>query len=161
RIGVTDPRGNKTTYSYDPRGNIYLSVDALAETTRTVCDYSNSPVFRLQPYGKTTTWTNDPKGNPTAITDPRGFTTNLAYNPTEQVTDLEDANHHHTKHQYDGLGNRTQTTNDVGNVTTFGYDPMGRRISMTYPALSLTIGYAYDANDSLLSVTDGEEETTS
>ncbi len=145
-----DKRGNPTAMTWDARGNLTQTVDAL---------------------GYTTTMEYDGLNNLRAITDARGFTTSYVYSGTllTRMTDAlgrttiytysaglltaqRDAGGKITRYEYNDFGQRTVITDPARLVTRYEYDPVGRLITATAPGGQVTVN-EYDNADRLVRVT--------
>jgi RHS repeat-associated protein len=158
----------QTISSYDSNGQ-------LASTTR--------PATSAAPNGATTAYAYDQAGNLLTSTDPNGVTTTMTYNSGGLVTGISYSGSSAPSVSYtydaqgivtgmtdgsgsssyaqDPFGELTSATNGAGQTTGYAYDADGDTTGITYPlpsaatwAPSHAIGYGYDKNDKLASVTD-------
>ncbi len=137
---VTDPKGYKTTYSYDSNGNL-IGVSA--------------------PESVTTSITVDSKGRPTQITDPMGMKTQMQYNSYGNVTKVTlPALSLSTSSTYDAASRLTSTTDALGRTTSFTYDKNDNLTCSTDAASNNTI-YNYDQNDNQTGITNAKGGVTS
>jgi len=107
----TDPLGNVTTYTYDPR----------FQEIATITD----------PRGNTWTRTYDESGNLVTITDPLSCTTTMTYNGNGQLLTEENGEGHTFTYAYDASGNRTKIIDPDENETVMTYDALGRLLTKT------------------------------
>ena len=141
---VTDPKGNKTTYSYDANGNLTgvsapegvttsMTVDNKGLPTETTNpmgvkiqyqynDYGNLTKVTLPALGLTSTAVYDAASRMTSATDALGRTHSFVYNDNDYLTSETDAMNHTIKYAYDKNDNLTSITNAKGGVTTMSYD---------------------------------------
>jgi RHS repeat-associated protein len=98
---VADPLGNRTTYSYDPFGNLVKTVDATGHNVVTA--------------------TYDLRGRKTASTDPDLGTWTYSYNALAQLVSQTDAKSQTSQFTYDLLGRLTQRI-ESDMTSTWAYD---------------------------------------
>lgn len=137
---VTDPKGYKTTYSYDSNGNL-IGISAPESVTSSI--------------------TVNSKGLPTQITNPMGVKTQYQYNDYGNVikTTLP-ALSLSTSSEYDAASRQTSFTDALGRTTSFTYDKNDNLTCSTDAASNKTI-YSYDQNDNLTDITNAKEGVTS
>ncbi|MFF5251217.1 RHS repeat-associated core domain-containing protein [Streptomyces leeuwenhoekii] len=158
RCTATDPRGKKTSYTYDAKGN-------LTKVT---------PPSPLKPL----TYTYDELGRQRTVTDGRGITTTYTYDGRDRVKS-QTAGSAAADFTYDGDGNLTTRTTPAG-TSTFTYDEQNRERTRTLPGTGSTqitydpagnvatatdsggtVTYGYDDANQLTSVTEpGGAKTT-
>ena len=132
---VTDPKHNKTTYSYDAKGNL-IGISA--------------------PEGVTASITIGDNGLPTTITDPMGVKTNYEYNNFGNLTKATlPALGLWSSADYDNASRLTSITDALGRTSSFAYNKNDFLTSETH-ALNHTTQYAYDANDNLTTITNAK-----
>lgn len=137
---VTDPKGNKTTYSYDSNGNL-TGVSAPESVTSSI--------------------TVNSKGLPTTVTNAMGVKTNFEYNSYGNLTKtILPALSLSSSATYDNASRVISATDALGRTTTFSYNNNDNLISETDPA-SHTTSYDYDQNDNLTSITNAKGGVTS
>ncbi len=180
RIGTTYPDGTSTSASYDNRGNMLSSTDALVQTTTYTYNTfgqitaSTDPQGAITTYGYdamgnmtsltdvtggTTTYAYGTKGNLTKMTDPQGAVTTYTYDTVGNLTSITDPNNATTSYSYDASGNMISSTDPQGGVTTFTYNSSNRLIKTVDP-LGNVATYSYDASGNRLSSTDENGNTT-
>lgn len=141
---VTDAKGNKTTYSYDTKGNL-IGISAPEDVTTSVTVNSKGlPTEITNPVGVKTEYDYNEFGNLVKTTLPAlGLSSTIDYDAASRMTSATDAlgricsyvynnndfltcetNHmgHTTKYAYDKNDNLTSITNAKGSVTTMTYD---------------------------------------
>ncbi len=132
---VTNPRGFKTTYRYNPQGYLLSVTDALGQTTTITRDpTTNFILATTDPLGRTTRFQYDPAtGNLLKVTDPLNQETRLEYHPTSQrVTKIFDPLNQLTQLDYDPAGLLlTRITDPLAFHTDFGYNAFGQPTSST------------------------------
>ena len=142
---VTDPLGNRTTYTYDGAGSVATRVDPKGNVAGCGC----ATQF-------TWSYSYNAAGQQLTETDPLGHTTTSAYDDAGRLTSSTDANGHTTSYTYDDA-NRilTETGPDpdgggplAAPVTTYTYDDVGNKLTETDPRGS-TATFAYDAANRL------------
>jgi RHS repeat-associated protein len=183
-LSLTDAAGRKTTYSYDPLGNL-ASVTRLAETpAAATTTFTYEPTFSQitsisDPLNHTTTLGYDGRGSLTSVTDPLNHQTTLAYNLTGQPISVTDALQHSLQFFYSGgdlvevrdslgrsvtrfvdaAGRLLRVTNARGQTTKVEYDALNKITKITDPLAGVTL-FDYDPNGNLLSVTDANNHVT-
>jgi RHS repeat-associated protein len=161
---VTDPRGNSTTYHFNPQGFLVDVTDPLGEKTIYTLDAGTSQVTGVtDPLGRTTAFTYDAIGNLTSATFLAGtssaVTTTFAYDPTfGKITSIKNPLGQTTSMSYDTRGNLTSTTDPLGHSTHFDYDSTGELTSIT-DAVGNIAKFTY-SNGDLVSVVDPVDNTT-
>lgn len=152
---VTDRNTNATSYTYDARGNVLTSKNALNQTTTFTYDDKNNVLTATDPRGNTTTYTYDAnKINLTSVKLPMNGTTTYTYLSSGLVSTITDPNNHSVTYTYDANGNPTRINdNSLVIHVDFTYDNAGRLLSKT-DQLGRTTSYTYDANNNLTQVKD-------
>ncbi len=169
---VTDPRGNTTTYHFNPQGFLLDVTDALGEKIVYARDLGTNQVLSTtDPLGRTTALTYDAAGNTTSITrlalapgavvvgTSPAVTTTFTNDPTfNKVTSITDPLGHTTTFKYDNAGNLVSVTNPLGEQSTYAYDSNGERTASTDP-LGNTRQFVY-LNGDLVRITDALSRVT-
>lgn len=189
RTSITEPLGWSTYFGYDTNANVIAKTNALGEVTRWIFnDVFNKPVQQITPQPPDakgwTTWTNfyayDTAGNLTNQADALGTIVSYTYFSNGLVSTSTDANGNITRFGYDANGflnartdpamNTTYyTLNDVawkmrevnaaGDPSTYFYDLNGNPTRVE-DVLARTFYKVFDANNNLLSSTDGRGQLT-
>jgi RHS repeat-associated protein len=157
-LTVTDAAGQTTQYTYNKAGQLTRQTNALGGTEEYRYDEAGRLVQILNGHGRTqASFTRDAAGNIASMTDSEGYT---------------------VKHDYDKLNRRTKTTYpdgttaevtwgklDVAHVkdrsgkfTHYQYDAARNLIEIKDPLRTLQFGY--DAASRLVTLTDGNGNTT-
>jgi RHS repeat-associated protein len=131
RCTATDPRGKKTSYTYDTKGN-------LTKVT---------PPSPLKPI----TYTYDDLGRQKTMTDGRGITTTYTYDNRDRIK-TQTAGSATATFTYDGDGN-LKTRTAPGGTSTFTYDEQNRERTRTLPGTPAT-SITYDATGNVATATD-------
>lgn len=159
RCTAEDATGNKTSFTYDSKGNL-------------------TKVAPPSPKGPTR-YDYDALGRPFMVTDGRGTRVTYDYDERDRVTKTDTAGYDAVTFTYDGDGNITSRTDRSGTVT-YTYDALGRetirtlqdgsQTVMAYTADSGnldyytdpqgTIDYTYDAANRLTKLTDPQGKAT-
>lgn len=180
----TDPLGNVTTYAYDDRHRVVLSIDpegrtrgiAYPQTSEAV----NSTSFtekdggiwqyrydtqkgtlssKTDPQGGVTSYTYDVAGNRTSTINPDGTTTTSTYDGAGNMLTSTDALGQTTSYSYNDYGQVTSITDSQGGTTTYAYDVKGNMTSLT-EATGAATTYAFDAQGNLIKITNAAGQAT-
>ncbi len=137
RTSVTDQVGDKTTMTYDNRGN-------LATVTS-----PRGNVAGANPADFTTTYTYDFNGNGVRTSHPYPgggtVTRDIGFDQLNRATSSTDPLGKTSTVRYDNNGNVTSTADPLGGTTTYTYDATGRPTAVTAPGGG-NAGATYDAN---------------
>lgn len=186
RTVVTDPRGNATTYRFDPVGRATGVIDALGNSTATdYTSHSNVRTHRSR-RGGTTSFTYANQTSVESATAPTGMGTEALYEDPRHPylpTRTMDPQRNRTWFEYDEAGNvieqrnwlpdentvnlrlrpdgqRAQVTNPRGAQTSYDYDGLGHVVAIHPPQPLDTVVLSYDVLSRLTEVTDGNGLTT-
>ncbi|WP_343244971.1 RHS repeat-associated core domain-containing protein [Streptomyces sp. SID14478] len=164
RCAATDPEGNKTSFTYDPKGNlakvdrpsaqedITYTYDALGRTDtvtdgrgiKTVYTYDKRDRLKTQTSdGKTTTFVYDADGNIKTRTSPTGTSTYTYDEQSRERTRSLPAGGASSV-TYDAAGN-VKTATDAGGTLTYDYNDANQLTTLTQPGGAKTT-YDYDKN---------------
>ena len=171
-LTTTTPLGEVSTNRYDADGDLIQTTDATGHVVTTTYNASGKVLTQtVDPNGLnlTTTYSYDAQGRTLSVTDPMGAVTTYGYDADgHSLTTVVDATGVAltTTYTYDGAGKTLTVTtgaNTSAAITTqYVYDNL-ERLSQTIVApgtLNLTTGYAYDANNNLISKTDANGNVT-
>jgi RHS repeat-associated protein len=122
-LTATNVLGNKTTMSYDAKGNLIQVTNALNQTIKI---------------------SYDTQGRPLNLTNGLGKVTKVAYDGPD-VASVTDALNRKVQMATDGVGRVFSMTNPLGHRTLQDWDSMDRLVQATNP-LGNTIKFTYDAN---------------
>jgi len=140
---VTQPGSVVTSYDYDTHGNLISVTDAQSHVTTYEYDDMGRVVTTTSPDTGTTAYVYDQAGNLTNKADAKGITVGYTYDLLNRLTNVgfPDSLQNIT-YTYDagtdGMGRRTGMTDPSGS-TTFGYSSRGRLIEKT----AVVNGYNY------------------
>ncbi|MER7777800.1 RHS repeat-associated core domain-containing protein [Streptomyces sp. NPDC096191] len=164
RCSATDPEGNKTSFTYDSKGNltkvdrpsaqedVTFTYDALGRTdtvtdgrgVETVYAYDNRDRLKTQTSdGKLTTFVYDADGNIRVRTSPAGASTYTYDEQNRERTRTLPAGGSSSV-TYDEAGN-VKTATDAGGTLTYDYNDANQLITLTQPGGAKTT-YGYDKN---------------
>jgi RHS repeat-associated protein len=140
---VTDPNNNQTQYSFDDFGRINKIIS---------------------PDTGTTIYSYDKAGNMIQKVDANGTTVNYSYDALNRVTSIDFSTDTNSSQKITYTYDSTSVTNGIGRLTgrtdpsgvyTFGYDTRGNMTTETetIAGASYTTTYAYNANNTLTSIT--------
>jgi YD repeat-containing protein len=146
------PNGNNITIGRDDLGN--MTSVTQGSFTRTY-GYNGSYFLTSvsDPETGTTTYGRDAVGNMTSSTI-GGRTTNFTYDGLNRLTNIQYPNGQSVAITYLGNGRTSSITSDQA-TRTYGYDANANLISETLNVggQSFTVGYSYNTNDALATVT--------
>jgi RHS repeat-associated protein len=143
-IATTDALANKTQYSYDARSSLARKIDANGTTT--VYEYDAAGQLRKKAFsdGTDVQFTYDPAGNLTAARN-QNVTLTFTYDESNRVTSVTDSRFQKTiRYLYDRSGRQTALMDSEGGATTYSYDARGQRTTVTAPS-GASVGFSYDA----------------
>ncbi len=154
----TDAMGNTTTYNYDDTGLLTSTTDA-AGSSGSSYNTNGTVATTTDADGHVTTYTYDAGGNGELlqINPPGGGGTSMTYDANHRVSTTTDAAGRTTTYQYDALGNVTETSS-VGNdqlthISTTTYDAQNRVIHTVDPQGHVT-DTIYGPNGKVATTTD-------
>lgn len=155
---ITDPRGNIWTNTYDENGNLVTITDPLSCTTTMTYNEKGQVLTETDGEGYTFTYEYDASGNQTKIIDPDGNETVMTYDALGRLLTKTDARGNTWTNTYDLMGRIVDIEDPLGNHATFTYDGEGNRITATdYSGNTST--FAYDAEGRKISQTDADGNT--
>ena len=139
-----DGRGNKTTYSYDAKGNL-TTIDPPGSAQGNITMTYNTSLSRVA-----------------TITDGKQQKREFTYDPLDRVTQIKFYNSSNTlvrtdTYSYDDNGNRL-TRGDASGSYSYVYDALNRMTQESRQGHTSTL-YAYDAMSNLTSITAAGEQT--
>ncbi|RAJ70578.1 YD repeat-containing protein, partial [Streptomyces sp. PsTaAH-137] len=137
KCSATDPRDHKTTYEYDPKGN-------LTKVT---------PPSPLKPIS----YTYDDLGRQKTMTDGRGTTTTYTYDNRDRIK-TQNADSANATFTYDADGN-LKTRTAPGGTSTFTYDEQNRERTRALPGTPAT-SITYDATGNVATAVDAAGTVT-
>ncbi len=137
---VTDPRGSRTTYEYNPRNKVTRVVRAAGSLNLT------------------STYTWDANDNLLTATNPRGIRTEYTYDARHNLTRLRRAagtsDESSTQYVYNSWGGVTQVIDPRGGTTAYTYTAR-RQVQQIIPPAGGVVSFAYNAFDDQITRTDG------
>ena len=140
----TDPLGMATSYLYDAVGNLISKTDANGATITYAYNAVNRLTAKSYPDGSSESFTYDAVGRIlTAKNASVAYT--YAYDAAGRVTSVIDSRGYTIAYSYDLLGNRSRMTFQPGaadeRITSYAYDGAGRLTGITSGAGTFTYGY--------------------
>jgi RHS repeat-associated protein len=170
-VAVTDPNGNRTSYTVDGSGNPLTVTDPLGRQTTNTYNGFNQLLTSRDPNTVTTTYTYNGNGNLTSVSRPLTGTSQIQtatynYGDTSHpgdLTSMVDPDSKTWTYTYDAYGNRASVTDPVSDKSTSVYNGDGWMTSSVSPkgnvphcncASQYTTTYAHDSFGDLTTVTD-------
>ena len=132
-ITVTDPRGNSTTYTYNP-------VHTLQKITNRVGTQIINNTY-------------DAKGRVLTQVDVNNITRTFTYDDTNRILSWIDTNGRKGKETYDDLARVLQSVNALGATTTFAYGTTTDAATSIVDAKNATSTFIYDTKGNVTSFT--------
>lgn len=160
-LSETDPLGRTSSFTYDSTGNALSETDPLGNVRRFTYAADGAPLTVTDPLGNTREFGYDPKGNPLRINDANGQSLQLAVDAAGNQTAITMSDGAVFAAEFDRTGRRTLQVDSLGHETRLSYDANGNWLHQTVSHTisgtprQLTTTYSYDANNRLVSVTDG------
>ena len=158
--GLTDPRKNKTTATYEKMDRLESETDPLGKATHWVYDGAGLPIEMTDRRGLLTTLEYDPLGRMTNIafgvsgkTDQSAIA--YTYDNGNRLTKTEDSATGTYKLAYNELNQLTEVNSPNG-IVSYAYDAAGRRTEMTAPGQE-PVKYTYDEANRLTELTRGAQ----
>ncbi len=140
---LTDPRGSKREFTFDPRGlptreTVGLETENEATTTYEWQPKTGLILSTTDPLSRQTDFEYDSNGNITEITRLAGTedaqTDEFAYEPgTDRMTEMADSLGRAMKYEYGINGELLKETDPLGHATTYEYNGDGQLVSITNP----------------------------
>jgi len=154
RTSHTDKRGNTTKYSYDRRGNLIKSENALGERLLFEYNHLNKPTRVRMDDTVTLSTRYDKKGNAVEVVDALGRTTKLEYNEDGQPSVIIQPDSSEIHLNYDERGNIQAVVNPYSTIT-YAYDELNRVIETTDGEGNKT-SYEHNKQGDITKVTNAE-----
>jgi RHS repeat-associated protein len=169
RVGVTDPRGNRTAYrydnldrltsilhpggaeesfAYDRLGNLREYRDGEREPWRFTYDESGRLRATINPLSQATTYVPDANGNVQEIADPVGRTMYYTYDELNRLRSVSNELGETYRYDYDPEGNLTADWSPDGVAHYYTYNDRGL-LSGETNRLSASASYGYDLGGNL------------
>lgn len=149
----------KLKNSYDTKGRLIQSMDALGRCRELEYDESGHIVGMKLPDGGTIQYEYDKSGNRTAIVYPDGGRRTFVYDERDRIIKDTDPGGVYTEYTYDMEGRLTRETDMEGRTVCYAYDEAGQLVSET-DKLGNKICYTYNELGKLSSVTDAKKRQT-
>lgn len=155
---VTDAKGQRTAYEYDPAGRLIKETDPLGNVTTYAYDFRGNLATKTNPDGKTSTYAYDASNRLIRRQHPDGSITQYGYDVAGNMTY---AGNQHIAYQfeYDANNRIAVVTDSNARTLRYQYDLSGRRTSMTTPDGG-TVHYSYTANSQLAHISTIEGNKT-
>ncbi|MET4674915.1 YD repeat-containing protein [Luteibacter sp. PvP120] len=155
RSRTVDGQVRVTGKTYDSRGRVVVTTDALGLQTHYEYDDYHRTMAVTAPGGLTTTIAHNREGQTIALTDPAGRSTQYGYDADGHLTSTTTADGVDTR-SYDSEGNLSLTVDASGRRIAYTYDAAGRVLTQVVDpqGLALTTSTHYSARGLAISVTD-------
>ncbi|SFR53955.1 RHS repeat-associated core domain-containing protein [Microbacterium azadirachtae] len=153
---VTDPKGGKTGYEYDPLGALTKSTNQVGDTTKYTYDAASRTSTVTDGNGKKTTYSRDADGRITKVAPTGADPASYTYDKAGQLTQMVDPTGKTTwEYTPDGLAAKETTKAGTAEAksVSYGYDAGGARTSLTYPD-GTQVGYTLDGAGLVTAITD-------
>ncbi|MFC9693326.1 DUF6531 domain-containing protein [Kribbella sp. NPDC056951] len=154
-LTTTDPLGRRATYNYDQRGNLIsaayagrgssvsydarglvtASRDALGRTTRYSYSADGDLMSVTDPAALVTKYEVDGWGRPIKVTSPRGAVSTITYTSDDQPVEQHGPLDVTTRQTYDGQGRLSALVDSRGGTTNLRYNEAGELVGVTRPSL--------------------------
>jgi len=159
---IKGTHGQTTSFTYDGRGNMLTSKDALGRTTTNVYDAQDRLRHQTLPDTGQTVYDYNPAGFLATVTDANAHTTSYEYNGFGQVTRRNSPDSGTTHYNYDTLGRLDTETRANGATINYGYDALSRMSSRISGGVSETFTYDEGTNGKghLTRLNDASGQTT-
>jgi RHS repeat-associated protein len=146
---LTDRRGQKTLFDYDPVFNHLTQVtDRLGRISKWGYDSKGNLTSFTDALERKTTFGLDSFGVVRTLEDPLRHVTTLEYDDAGFLKKVTDSLTNATLYEFDKVGRLKKATDGEGRIVTLGYDDNDRLTSVLDPA-GIQTTFAYDKNANL------------
>jgi len=169
RTNITNPRGYVTQVSFNERGYVTQTIEALGQPEQQTYafvrdDHTNYRLSIVDPLNRRTRFDFNYRGMITRVTKldgtPDAISASFEYDDAfSQLTRYTDPLNHSTTLNYDTSGSLIAVTNALSHTLTASYDSAGRLETLTN-AIGKTSSIGYEAGD-VATITDPLGRTTS
>lgn len=147
-----------TLYSYDKRGLVTKTVNAVGNANLCVYDENGNLIQTTDEDGYVTTFGYDPRNLVEGINYAGGKKVTFQYNKNGELVEMVDWNGT-TSFALDLLGQITSVNDHNGMVTSYKYDEVGNQTEIAYPD-DTAATYEYDLLRRMTKLTDAEKQNT-
>ena len=130
-VGITDPRGGRSTIAYDRLGRVLSRCDPLGTQTRFAYDARGNMTEAVLADGTRIAAAYDGEGNLIRLLDGEGHATHYAYGAFDLLHEVIDAEGGRYRYEYDSDRRLTAIVNPKGERASLVYDRSGRLIQET------------------------------
>ena len=132
---IEDPYTKKTTFTWDPRGRLKTTTNALTHvTTYNYFDDTQRKVELIYPNSDKITYKYDIRRTLESLTDERGKITAYEFDPQYRLKKITDPLGHVKEFGYDLMSNLASYKDPLGKITDYHYDDFNRMKEIEYPA---------------------------
>jgi RHS repeat-associated protein len=140
-VALTDPNGNTTSYTYDGLNRIVTTTDNLGAKITVGYDSQSNVTSLTDQNGNTTSYQYDALNRTTKTTYPDGKFMEYTYNNKSLITQVRLTDGTTIKYSYDVLNRLVEKKLPDGQVFTYTYDGLGRVLTATNHAGTVSFGY--------------------
>jgi RHS repeat-associated protein len=130
-IGIMDPLGNTTHYTYNSQGQVLTETDPLNHITQYGYGPDGDLSSTTDPLGRVTRYYTDAIGRRVVATDPSGGVVQLVHDPINGVKQVTDPNGATVTNSYTPIGKVASVTDARGGQVAYAYDASGLLVTST------------------------------
>jgi RHS repeat-associated protein len=157
-VAITDAAGQTSKYTWNAAGQITGMTNALGASTKYEYNEVGQLIKIINPVGRLNhAYTYDAQGNLASSTDSGGYTVKQEYDGLNRVTKTMYPDGTSTEYTWDKL-DVTRVKDRSGKLTHYQYDAARNLVEIKDPLRAIQFGY--DAANRLVTLTDGNGNTT-
>jgi RHS repeat-associated protein len=158
-LTTKDALNNETALSWDSRGLLQSVTDARSKVTSFTYNTNGNLTQKMDAANSATAFTYDARGRLATITDPLNNTKSFEYDAAGRINKIIAPDTTFVTFTYDLAGRKTTFTDARNNATNYGYDTASRLTSVTNADNKVT-SFTYDLMSNLTGKTDALSRTT-